>query len=75
MWRHSAWRERVFLTQPRGCVADWALVRPMEGSPSVEPVWLGGFSAFFSVLDFGEGRSMACAKTYRVCVCVCDVGV
>ncbi len=43
---------------------------PWKVVQSAEPVWLVRVSSLCLVLGFGEGRSIACAKTYRVCVCV-----
>ncbi len=46
---------------------------PWKVVQSAEPILVGAGFQLCLVLGFGEGRSMACAKTYRVCVC--DVGV
>jgi len=43
----------------------------MEGRSVGRADLVGAGFQLCLVLDFGEGRSMACAKMYRVCVCVC----
>jgi hypothetical protein len=60
--------ERVFLTQPANVLQTGAR-STMEGSQSAEPIWLVGFSALCSFLNFG-GRENHSLREAVQCVCV-----